>query len=103
MKHCFMLITNYKNHEKKFHVQFILQLQFPAGYGTALASYIQLLILCYMGHNVRCAVCFFVSWLMSLHFIPLILTERHNLWCIEQHTMVLYANVEAIDPLEIVT
>lgn len=40
-------------------------MDFPAGYGNAIVSYIALLVLCYMGQNIDSAVYFVVNFILK--------------------------------------
>lgn len=77
----------------------LLQMDFPAGYGNAIVSYIALLVLCYMGQNIDSAV--FCSHFCFKFKIPitndidfLFILEWIDLWCTDQYEMVLFAIVQ---------
>lgn len=81
-------------------------MDFPAGYGNAIVSYIALLVLCYMGQNIDSAVFDFLL-LLLLHFRLMQTTENsfifpkkifpewNDKWCIDQYELVLFAIVQA--------
>lgn len=78
-------------------IMFLFSLQF--------ASYIQMLILCYMGHNVQHAVrwpnfrLYFILWVFCsiepIIFLFIVWIEWANLPCIERNSMVFDANKRA--------